>query len=143
MRIQFELDVLEAKDADMFVQEHATRMPHDLPEPQLLYMMALCVAEVAGTVPPHCTCATSYGLCSLAPILYRPTARQLCVVHATTAPMQHSPCSGQGYRPAGPLSPRSCQCPSDGPACLPATRSPVLGSRAALTEAPVLQTGSW
>ena len=52
VQTQFEADASEATDLDTFMREHATSMPRDLTEPQLLYAMALCVAEVAGAPPP-------------------------------------------------------------------------------------------
>lgn len=60
MRAQFEADASEVTDLDTFMQEHSTSMPRDLTEPQLLYAMALCVAEVAGA--SHSLCSSGYQL---------------------------------------------------------------------------------
>lgn len=49
IRTQFERDAVDAIDSDAFMEEHASSMPRDLKEPQQLYAMAVCVAEVAGT----------------------------------------------------------------------------------------------
>lgn len=62
VRAQFEVTASEATDLDTFMQEHATSMPRDLTEPQLLYAMALCVAEVAGASSIHCPLSSLWSL---------------------------------------------------------------------------------
>eukprot|EP00892_Ulva_mutabilis_P006893 jgi/Ulvmu1/4576/UM002_0304.1 len=100
VRAQFESDSTEAKDADMFLHEHASSMPRDLGEPQLLYMMALCVAEVADwklvNSSPAAAIKLSMLSCSILDSLLLQLAPQFMVHQASDASSELAP---------GPLSP--------------------------------------